>query len=69
MVKKLHETGTRSEQLPPPEETPAAEGSTAEAHHERPDGGIWEHPHLWLFLIALGALLFAAFFLVRMITL
>ncbi|MGJ5831707.1 hypothetical protein [Streptomyces ossamyceticus] len=69
MVKKLHETGVRSEQLPLPEETPAAEGSTAEAHQERPDGGVWEHPHLWLFLIALGALLFAAFFLVRMITL
>ncbi|MDG5806475.1 DUF6480 family protein [Streptomyces ossamyceticus] len=69
MVRKPHETDARSEQLPPPEETPAAEGSTAETHRERPDGGIWEHPHLWLFLIALGALLFAAFFLVRMITL
>ncbi|WP_046778324.1 DUF6480 family protein [Streptomyces yangpuensis] len=58
-----------TEPLHPPGETPAAEGSTAEAHRERPDGGIWEHPRFWLFLIMLGALLVAAFFLVRVITL
>ncbi|GGQ53892.1 DUF6480 family protein [Streptomyces asoensis] len=58
-----------SEPLRPPGETPAAEGSTAEAHQERPDGGIWEHPRIWVALIAIGCLLFAAFFLVRMVTL
>ncbi|GGT31904.1 DUF6480 family protein [Streptomyces chromofuscus] len=58
-----------SEPLPPPGETPPVEGSTAEAHHERPDGGIWEHPYLWLVLITIGCLLVAAFFLVRVITL
>ncbi|MFM9589163.1 DUF6480 family protein [Streptomyces scabiei] len=67
-LKKQHGAGFRS-QRPSPSETPAAEGSTAEAHRERPDGGIWEHPHLWLILIAIGGLLVAAFFLVRMITL
>ncbi|MET9730489.1 DUF6480 family protein [Streptomyces sp. NPDC006458] len=58
-----------NESLPPPGETPPAEGSTAEAHRERPDGGIWEHPHVWLSLIVLGCLLVAAFFLVRVISL
>ncbi|MBZ9593812.1 MULTISPECIES: DUF6480 family protein [Streptomyces] len=58
-----------TEPLHPPGETPAAEGSTAEAHRERPDGGIWEHPRFWLLLIMLGAVLVAAFFLVRVITL
>ncbi|MFE1442035.1 DUF6480 family protein [Streptomyces sp. NPDC058739] len=58
-----------SESLPPPGETPPAEGSIAEAHQERPDGGIWEHPRVWLSLIVLGCLLVAAFFLVRVITL
>ncbi|MDT0567244.1 DUF6480 family protein [Streptomyces sp. DSM 3412] len=67
--KRPHEAGAGSEQLSPPGETPAAEGSTAEAHRERPDGGLWEHPHLWLFLLAVGGLLVAAFFLVRMVTL
>ncbi|MEU8523413.1 DUF6480 family protein [Streptomyces sp. NBC_01216] len=58
-----------SDPLVPPEETPAAEGSTAEAHRERPDGGVWEHPRFWLSLITIGCLLIAAFFLVRVITL
>ncbi|MFJ5774415.1 DUF6480 family protein [Streptomyces sp. NPDC093094] len=58
-----------SEPLPPPGETPPAEGSIAEAHRERPDGGIWEHPRIWLLLIMIGCLLVAAFFLVRVITL
>ncbi|MCF4136804.1 DUF6480 family protein [Streptomyces sp. Tue 6430] len=58
-----------SEPLPPPGETPPVEGSTAEAHCERPDGGIWEHPRVWLFLITAGCLLVAAFFLVRVISL
>jgi hypothetical protein len=45
------------------------EGSTAEAHEERKDGGIWEHPMFWLGLIVAGAILVGAFFLVRMIDL
>ncbi|MFJ3877044.1 DUF6480 family protein [Streptomyces sp. NPDC090077] len=49
----------------PPEETPEAEGSTAAAHQERPDGGLWEHPRAILALIALGAVMVAAFFVVR----
>ncbi|MER7938137.1 DUF6480 family protein [Streptomyces sp. NPDC093272] len=55
--------------LRPPEETPPAEGSTAEAHPEQPDGGIWEHPRFWLALIVIGCLLVAAFFAVRFIDL
>lgn len=55
--------------LRPPGETPPVEGSIAEAHPERPDGGIWEHPVFWLGLIVLGCLLFAAFFAVRAIDL
>ncbi|MFI9830874.1 DUF6480 family protein [Streptomyces sp. NPDC051913] len=51
--------------LVPPEETPPVEGSTAEAHEERPDGGIWEHPRFWMWLVMIGAVLFAAFFLAR----
>ncbi|MER5257994.1 MULTISPECIES: DUF6480 family protein [unclassified Streptomyces] len=50
----------------PPTETPPAEGSIAEAHQERPDGGIWEHPTWWLWLIVLGAALIAAFFVARL---
>ncbi|MFJ8887722.1 DUF6480 family protein [Streptomyces sp. NPDC102402] len=53
----------------PPEETPPVEGSTAEAHEERPDGGLQEHPHIWLWLIALGAVLVAGFFVARMVAL
>ncbi|GAA4084441.1 hypothetical protein GCM10022284_21020 [Streptomyces hundungensis] len=45
------------------------EGSTAEAHEERPDGGLWEHPRFWLWLIAAGAVLVAAFFIARLISL
>ncbi|MDH6544014.1 hypothetical protein [Streptomyces sp. SPB4] len=48
-----------------PEETPSAEGSTAEAHQERPDGGIWEHPWFFLGLIVLGAVLEAGLFVAR----
>ncbi|MFF7183127.1 DUF6480 family protein [Streptomyces sp. NPDC008121] len=55
--------------LVPPEETPPAEGSTAEAHEERADGGLWEHPGFWMWLIIAGAVLVAAFFVVRMIAL
>ncbi|MGY6022546.1 DUF6480 family protein [Streptomyces spinosirectus] len=54
-----------SEPLTPPGETPPAEGSTAEAHPERPDGGVWEHPRLFLALIVIGCLLVAAFFVMR----
>ncbi|WP_328540295.1 DUF6480 family protein [Streptomyces sp. NBC_00344] len=49
----------------PPGETPPAEGCIAEAHEERPDGGMWEHPRFWAALILCGALLFAAFFVAR----
>ncbi|WP_221349603.1 hypothetical protein [Streptomyces beigongshangae] len=49
----------------PPEETPQVEGSTAEAHEERADGGVWEHPGVWLWLIILGAVVFAGFFAAR----
>ncbi|MFD4688371.1 hypothetical protein ACFWO0_37550, partial [Streptomyces sp. NPDC058461] len=35
------------EPLVPPTETPPVEGSVAEAHQERADGGVWEHPGLW----------------------
>ncbi|MER6346557.1 DUF6480 family protein [Streptomyces sp. NPDC001595] len=58
-----------TESLHPPGETPPVEGSTAEAHPERPDGGVWEHPHLWLFLIVIGCLLIAGFFVARVIDL
>lgn len=54
-----------SAQRNPPEETPPAEGCTAEAHQERPDGGLWEHPNVMLLLIAFGAVLFAGFFAAR----
>ncbi|MGW5733136.1 MULTISPECIES: DUF6480 family protein [Streptomyces] len=57
-----------SDPLVPPGETPAVEGSTAEAHPERPDGGIWDHPRIWLFLITAGCLLVAALFLARVVT-
>ncbi|WCD90951.1 hypothetical protein KPP03845_107380 [Streptomyces xanthophaeus] len=48
-----------------PEETPSGEGCIAEAHQERPDGGLWEHPWLFLGLIALGTVLVAGFFAAR----
>ncbi|MFJ9326441.1 DUF6480 family protein [Streptomyces sp. NPDC101230] len=53
--------------LNPPTETPPAEGSIGEAHEERPDGGVWEHPAVWISLIVLGALLVAAFFVARVV--
>ncbi|MET9653399.1 MULTISPECIES: DUF6480 family protein [unclassified Streptomyces] len=53
--------------LVPPEETPPVEGSTAEAHEERPDGGIWEHPAIWVWLVVIGAVLFAGFFIARVV--
>ncbi|MFE9257316.1 DUF6480 family protein [Streptomyces sp. NPDC006879] len=56
-----------SAQRVPPEETPPAEGSTADAHQERPDGGLWEHPGVLLFLVAAGAVLFAGFFAARIV--
>ncbi|MFJ4963907.1 hypothetical protein EES43_28265 [Streptomyces sp. ADI96-02] len=49
----------------PPQETPPAEGSIGDAHQERPDGGIWEHPVVWMGLIMLGALVIAGFFIGR----
>ncbi|MEV5802261.1 DUF6480 family protein [Streptomyces collinus] len=58
-----------TESLRPPEETPPVEGSIAEAHPERPDGGVWEHPGIWLTLIVLGCLIIAAFFVMRMVDL
>ncbi|MFH8886163.1 DUF6480 family protein [Streptomyces californicus] len=51
--------------LNPPGETPPAEGCTGEAHEERADGGLWEHPGLWTGLIVLGAIVVAGFFLAR----
>ncbi|MFD8427974.1 hypothetical protein ACFV1R_10230 [Streptomyces coelicoflavus] len=45
------------------------EGSTAEAHEERPDGGVWEHPYFWLGLVVLGSVITAAFFLLRFLDL
>ncbi|MGW6547422.1 DUF6480 family protein [Streptomyces massasporeus] len=56
-----------TDSLPPPGETPPVEGTTAEAHHERPDGGVWEHPRLLLSLVVIGCLLVAAFFVVRIL--
>ncbi|MGR8007417.1 DUF6480 family protein [Streptomyces hypolithicus] len=50
----------------PPGETPPVEGSTAEAHEERSDGGLWEHPKVWIVLIVLGAMMIAAFFIARL---
>lgn len=55
--------------LVPPEETPPAEGSIAEAHEERADGGPWEHPGLWVWLIVAGAVVVAAFFVFRLVSL
>ncbi|MFE3765456.1 DUF6480 family protein [Streptomyces sp. NPDC059104] len=49
----------------PPGETPPGEGSTASAHRERADGGLWEHPGVFVFLIVLGALMVAGFFMAR----
>ncbi|MCT7352680.1 hypothetical protein N4P33_10915 [Streptomyces sp. 15-116A] len=54
-----------TEPLHRPTETPPVEGSTAEAHEERPDGGVWEHPYVWLGLVVAGIVITAAFFLLR----
>ncbi|GAA2314091.1 DUF6480 family protein [Streptomyces kunmingensis] len=51
--------------LVPPTETPPAEGSTAEAHQERADGGMWEHPGWWAWTIVIGAALVAGYFVAR----
>ncbi|WP_338703398.1 DUF6480 family protein [Streptomyces sp. Q6] len=51
--------------LIPPTETPPAEGSIAEAHRERADGGIWAHPYWWVLLIVVGSLSVAGFFVAR----
>ncbi|MFE1232343.1 DUF6480 family protein [Streptomyces sp. NPDC059442] len=53
--------------LVPPEETPPVEGSTAEAHEERADGGIWEHPAFWLWLVVIGGVIVAGFFIARVV--
>ncbi|MGA4946854.1 MULTISPECIES: DUF6480 family protein [Streptomyces] len=58
-----------AEPLVPPEETPPVEGSTSSAHPEQPDGGVWEHPMLWVSLILLGSLSVALFFALRIIDL
>ncbi|WP_026058786.1 hypothetical protein [Streptomyces sp. SS] len=49
----------------PPEETPPVEGCISSAHPERADGGVWEHPMIWVSLIVCGAVLGAFFFLFR----
>ncbi|GGQ10069.1 DUF6480 family protein [Streptomyces roseolilacinus] len=54
-----------TEPLRPPGETPPVEGSTAEAHVEKPDGGIWEHPRVWLTLVLIGCVMVAGYFLLR----
>ncbi|WP_069170124.1 DUF6480 family protein [Streptomyces griseus] len=51
--------------LTPPTETPPAEGCISEAHVERPDGGIWEHPFFWVALVVLVAVVVAGFFIAR----
>jgi len=53
--------------LEPPQETPPVEGSTSSAHVERPDGGIWEHPMVWVSFILIGAVLVALFFALRVL--
>lgn len=57
-----------TEPLTPPGETPPVEGSTAEAHEERADGGIWEHPGIWMWLILIGAVIVAGYFVARAIS-
>ncbi|MFE9118623.1 DUF6480 family protein [Streptomyces sp. NPDC007172] len=69
MTDPLVPPGRTSTGKTPPGETPPAEGSIAEAHEERPDGGLWEHPRFWLWLIAAGAVLIAAFFIARLVSL
>ncbi len=45
------------------------EASIAEAHQERPDGGIWEHPVIILSLIVACSVFFAALFIGRALSL
>ncbi|MEU2159855.1 DUF6480 family protein [Streptomyces chengbuensis] len=52
-----------AERRVPPQETPPAEASIAEAHQERPDGGLWEHPVVILSLIVACCVVFAALFI------
>ena len=58
-----------TEPLGRPTETPPVEGSIAEAHEERPDGGVWEHPYFWLLLVVTGSVLIAGLFLLRFLDL
>ncbi|MER7577974.1 DUF6480 family protein [Streptomyces sp. NPDC126514] len=51
------------------EETPPVEGSTAKAHEERADGGLWEHPGIWTWLILVAAVVVAGFFVARAVSL
>ncbi|WP_406004806.1 DUF6480 family protein [Streptomyces sp. NBC_00637] len=61
------QAGPAVQPLVPPTETPPAEGSVAEAHPERPDGGMWEHPRVWLTLIVIGAVIVAGYFIARIV--
>ncbi|MFD0140929.1 MULTISPECIES: DUF6480 family protein [unclassified Streptomyces] len=56
-----------TEPLVPPQETPPAEGSTSSAHQERADGGMWEHPMVWVSVIVVGGALIALFFVFRLV--
>ncbi|MFD4694534.1 DUF6480 family protein [Streptomyces sp. NBC_00683] len=49
----------------PPGETPPGEGCISEAHVERADGGIWEHPAFWAAVVLLGSAVVAAYFIAR----
>ncbi|MET7365771.1 DUF6480 family protein [Streptomyces sp. NPDC005566] len=49
----------------PPGETPPGEGCISEAHVERADGGIWEHPALWAAVVLLGSAVVAGYFIAR----
>lgn len=61
----MYPGSARPHLLVQPTETPPCEGCTAEAHEEKADGGLWEHPYLWLGLIVLGMLVTAAYFVAR----
>ncbi|WP_462113537.1 DUF6480 family protein [Kitasatospora cinereorecta] len=37
----------------------------SEAHVERADGGIWEHPAFWAGIVLFGSLVVAGFFIAR----
>ncbi|MFG3345782.1 DUF6480 family protein [Streptomyces sp. NPDC048018] len=60
-----HTGGVMADRRVPPQETPPVEGSTSSAHPERPDGGIWDHPMMWVSLIVAGAVIVALFFAFR----